>query len=99
MRLLRPTNHKGYYLFWCPGCDCLHQIKSKEAKVEPRWEFNGSLEKPTFSPSYLIQEGPNVKRCHSFIRDGKIQFLGDCQHDLRGKTVDLPNIERGFPDD
>ena len=32
--------------------------------------------------------------CHSFITDGRIQFLGDCTHALAGQTVDLPNIER-----
>lgn len=31
--------------------------------------------------------------CHSFIRDGKIQFLGDCTHHLKGQTVLLLNIE------
>lgn len=28
--------------------------------------------------------------CHSFVRDGRIQFLGDCTHALAGQTVDLP---------
>ncbi len=28
--------------------------------------------------------------CHSFVRDGRIQFLGDCTHELAGQTVDLP---------
>lgn len=28
-------------------------------------------------------------RCHSFVRDGQIQFLGDCTHALAGKTVSL----------
>jgi hypothetical protein len=32
-------------------------------------------------------------RCHSFVRDGRIQFLGDCTHALAGQTVDLPEIE------
>lgn len=27
--------------------------------------------------------------CHSFVTDGKIQYLGDCTHELAGKTVDL----------
>jgi hypothetical protein len=27
--------------------------------------------------------------CHSFVRDGQIQFLGDCTHDLAGNTVRL----------
>ena len=31
--------------------------------------------------------------CHSFVRDGKVQFLPDCTHALAGKTVDLPEIE------
>jgi hypothetical protein len=28
--------------------------------------------------------------CHSFVTDGRIQFLGDCTHELAGQTVDLP---------
>lgn len=28
--------------------------------------------------------------CHSFMTDGRIQFLGDCTHALAGQTVDLP---------
>lgn len=32
----------------------------------------------------------SCNRCHSFITDGKIQFLDDCSHELRGKTVDIP---------
>lgn len=28
--------------------------------------------------------------CHSFVRDGMIQFLDDCTHKLRGQTVPLP---------
>jgi hypothetical protein len=28
--------------------------------------------------------------CHSFVKDGQIQFLGDCTHALSGQTVDLP---------
>lgn len=39
------------------------------------------------------KEGGNVcSICHSFIRDGRIQFLDDCTHNLKGKTVDLPDI-------
>ncbi|ATA53932.1 ammonia monooxygenase [Variovorax boronicumulans] len=28
--------------------------------------------------------------CHSYVTDGRIQFLGDCTHALAGQTVDLP---------
>jgi hypothetical protein len=32
-------------------------------------------------------------RCHSFVRDGKIQFLNDCTHDEAGQTLDLEDID------
>ena len=31
-----------------------------------------------------------AKRCHSFIRDGNIQFLADCTHKLAGQTTPIP---------
>ena len=31
--------------------------------------------------------------CHSFVCDGKIQFLSDCTHELARKTVDLPDLD------
>lgn len=31
--------------------------------------------------------------CHSFVTDGRIQFLGDCTHALAGQTVDLLAME------
>jgi hypothetical protein len=40
--------------------------------------------------------GPDGKAldrvCHSFVRDGRIEFLGDCTHALAGQTVDLPSF-------
>lgn len=30
--------------------------------------------------------------CHSFIADGKIQFLNDSTHKLAGQTVELPEV-------
>lgn len=30
--------------------------------------------------------------CHSFVTDGKIQFLTDSTHELAGQTVDLPEF-------
>lgn len=32
------------------------------------------------------------ERCHSFVTDGQIQFLGDCTHALVGQTVPLPDF-------
>lgn len=36
---------------------------------------------------------PTPYVCHSFIRDGQIEFLSDCTHAMAGKTVPLPGIE------
>lgn len=30
-------------------------------------------------------------RCHSFVTDGRIQFLADSTHKLAGLTIDLPD--------
>lgn len=31
--------------------------------------------------------------CHSFVTDGKIQFLADSTHHLAGQTVDMPDFD------
>lgn len=35
----------------------------------------------------LPEPVPSV--CHSFVTDGRIQFLSDCTHAMAGQTVDL----------
>jgi hypothetical protein len=30
--------------------------------------------------------------CHSFVRNGHIEFLSDCTHELAGQTVALPEL-------
>lgn len=81
-------------LFHCPGCKCSHGIfvaPRPDAK-RPVWSWNGSMDKPTFSPSILVQFGNN-QRCHSYVQDGKIKFLGDCTHELKNQTVPLPDFD------
>jgi hypothetical protein len=79
----------GEPTFFCPGCKMLHRVNvyTPNDHTNAMWTWNGSREYPSFSPSIHI-----VGRCHSFVRDGKIQFLPDCNHDLAGSTVDLPDI-------
>lgn len=88
----------GGLMFWCPGCDGCHQI-NHGAGPGARWGWNGDVDKPTFTPSILVQYNgadadtkdgiPSV--CHSFVTDGRIQFLSDCTHALAGQTVDIPD--------
>lgn len=60
------------------------------------WTFNGNLEKPTFSPSLLVTGYLNAEQpdgvCHSYITDGKIQYLSDSTHEYAGKTIELPEF-------
>jgi hypothetical protein len=51
------------------------------------WSFNGDMVSPTFAPSLLLDQ--SYPRCHLFITGGMIQFLGDCTHELAGKTVPM----------
>lgn len=86
----------GRVAFWCPGCDQAHQV-GVEPGAGPVWEFNGNGDAPTFKPSVFVNapgqfHNPGMPSCHSFVTDGKIQFLGDCTHSLAGETVPLPDF-------
>lgn len=93
MARFHPIEPSGYYVFHCPGCDMVHSI-------DTRWSFNGDMEKPTISPSLLVRYPTKEKMniCHSFIKEGKIQYLRDSTHELAGKTVELPEFEKEHPD-
>lgn len=81
--------------FFCPGCQCDHVVGVSLARTESagNWAFNDNFEFPTFTPSILVFGGYPEIRCHSFVREGKIQFLPDCFHALAGQTVEIPNWE------
>lgn len=95
MRTKVITNHGdgAIHGWWieCPGCGMPHVPRAGD------WTFNGDFDRPTFFPSLLVEydhgEDRHHVRCHSFVRDGQIEFLGDSTHALRGQTVDLPEIE------
>ena len=60
--------------------------------LEPRWDWSGDTESPTLSPSILTRGGRS-HICHSFVRNGKVEFLSDCTHEFAGQTVDLLEVE------
>lgn len=100
-------------MFFCPGCQEHHGVWTEKSNelTGAKWHWNGSLDKPTFSPSILVRGTvpitdeqrtrimageriePTARVCHSFVREGQIQFLGDCTHALAGQTLDLPEID------
>lgn len=98
MKFSGVANHPGDYLFLCPGCNAVHQVWTETPNdlTGARWMFNGDVQKPTVSPSLLVRWGDEKRPdhvCHSFIKDGRIQFLGDCTHELAGQTVELPEFK------
>lgn len=93
-----PTDFGIAYWFWCEGCEAHHRFVTKWPRGEtgPTWTFNGDVDKPTFSPSYLangrvpVDPARGIHRCHLYMTDGVIRYLDDCTHALRGKTVVVP---------
>lgn len=85
----RDINWRGVdeveYRFFCPGCKTLHFVNNT---------WNVDLATNTISPSVRVSGGRDGKTlCHSFVRNGEIQFLDDSIHELRGKTIKLPDVE------
>ena len=84
------------FVFWCEGCKCYHGIwTTNKNQNECIWSFNNDLQKPTVNPSIKVawSFGSELFVCHSFIRDGMIQYLSDCTHELKGQTVELKDID------
>lgn len=83
-------------VFMCPGCGYRHYLNLDTAD-SPRWQFTGTCDSPTFTPSvlYTRQRSDGTKYiCHSFIREGNIEFLMDSTHILSGKIVVLDDIQK-----
>jgi hypothetical protein len=105
---LRSINDHGHeyqaLVFWCLGCEVIDSEGERQAGAHmlpvtgdsngrPMWDFDGNLDAPTLSPSILSRSNraePLV--CHSFMRAGQMEFLGDCTHALAGQTVPLPPL-------
>lgn len=87
---------------WCPGCQSLHapRFRCPEHGGPPEgpvWDGDPYSDPFTMEPSLLVNgrggSTPANPRCHSFIRNGQWEFLGDCEHELRGfyPLEPLPN--------
>jgi Family of unknown function (DUF6527) len=81
-----PKGHAAY----CHGCEEYHVVYDS-------WQFNGDYDSPTFSPSLLVRGYSEKSQqdyvCHSFVRDGQWEFLGDCSHGKAGQTIPLRDEE------
>ncbi len=83
----RITSNGEFHGWWveCPGCETAHIY-------DKRWTFNGDVDKPSYLGKRTWGPLKEKRVCHSWVTDGKIQFLNDCTHRLKGQTVDLPDL-------
>lgn len=89
------TGTRTTFVFWCPGCEDVHPYRvargGSEGPEFPVWTFNGDLERPTFTPSLLVNGSGHGKRCHLFLTDGVLNFCADSAHALAGKSTPCPD--------
>lgn len=83
---------------YCPVCKENHYIPADGVPLKngSKWSFNGDYEKPTISPSINLHacnnDGRIVYRCHFYIKNGYIEYCSDCSHNMKNKTIELPEI-------
>jgi hypothetical protein len=85
----------GRYMHWCPGCNAPHffNINAPEQGDGPpprRFFYNGDFQLPTFSPAQVLTGERGA--CRYFLTSGKLEFMGDCWHEYRNRTVPLPDF-------
>lgn len=100
------TAEGGLLVFWCPGCDVGHPVKVEGPHAwgynnnpdAPTFTPSVLVTGVQWDPAEHFHRkahkvAPGGKTvCHSFVRDGQVQFLDDCMHALAGQTVPLPEF-------
>lgn len=61
------------YMHWCPACDEMHPLPST-------WNFNGNIEKPSFTPSFK-HSGVQIEK------DANGKWTGEWTKDSNGEPV------------
>lgn len=88
---------KGWYAIQCPACDQEHLYAvGTPFSNGHQWTFNEDLFNPTFLPSMNITWGMHPdppRRCHFYVRNGRIEYCSDCTHEFAGKVIELPKYD------
>lgn len=85
----------GRYAHWCPGCDAPHffVLQGPDDQLPARtFRYNGDIDKPTFVPCQNVPTPDGAGVCHYYLSNGELQFMGDCTHAFRNRTVPLPTF-------
>jgi hypothetical protein len=94
--MVQPLGKCGFrYWFYCPGCFHCHGFT---VGPDTAWQFNGDVNRPTLTPSYLIphrEQGGGVftRQCHFNLTDGVVIYHNDCEHGFRNRQHPLPDVE------
>lgn len=94
-RVKEDRGDEGWIWFRCPACEHGHTIPTKGPRG---WQWNGDLDRPTISPSLKVttpdpKGGTPLRVCHFYVKNGQIEYLGDCTHALAGKTIPMEDLE------
>lgn len=90
---------------WCPGCEDLHGVEVTEPARRWQWDGNRDaptispsikvsgvqwdVESPFHKPRHQTVAAGSPVVCHSHVKAGRWEFLGDCSHALAGQTVPM----------
>ncbi len=100
----------GKVAFRCPGCNQMHHVTVDGSRgwtfngdgnrptFSPSVLVKGTVPITDEEHEIIMGSGsvtPKSFVCHSYVVDGQIRFLGDCTHELKGQTVELPDINHG----
>jgi hypothetical protein len=92
----------AHYIY-CPACKCGHGF-DKRWSFNGDFDkptFTPSMLVKSKHPKGYSNDNPaplgwhgeyENTVCHSFVTDGKIQYLSDCTHDMAGQTIDIPDL-------
>lgn len=60
-------------------------------ELKHRWGCQTREEISKIVNDFFDKQPPHV--CHTFVTDGKINFLSDCTHELAGQTVPMQDLD------
>lgn len=103
MPIIHTENNKDFH-FFCPGCQEVHSFNDSwqfNYDIDKPTVFPSILVKGTRTLSddeyEKVRSGekiePRILYCHSYIKNGEIQFLNDSLNELAGQTVALQEFK------
>ena len=90
------------YFVYCPACERAHRL-IVECEEDPShvWQFSGTEELPTFTPSLLVESGPMRPGdpnhiCHSYLTAGVWGFLNDSTHAMADQKIPMVDFPENY---